>query len=254
MHGGRSCPQFSVFYDQWAQVAQRHCFALAYPIGITDPAVSDYPCFQFPGGLKDSSCCCARENKRLKANEVQDDDKVIRDMIHDIILAERIQDLSNHTAEVDSTRLYMTGHSNGCIGSLAMGAIHSDLVAAVCCHSGSWFTPMPPTYNPVPTWIAEGLEDTALPYQWVEETVQARVKAHNCSAVVDTEVGTEGDFITSYFDCMGDANITLLTLAKSDHLPFLNIGVPPLGLDTTEMAYQFCSGFRKDSVPDSLRF
>lgn len=243
-----------MFYDQWAQVAQRHCFALAYPIGITDPAVADTPCFNFPAGRNGapSSCCCERKRVPLEPDETQDL-LVMRNMIHDIILAKRVQTLSNDTAEIDPTRVYMTGHSNGCLASLAMGAVHSDLVAAVCCHSGDSYTPFAPDYKPVPTWIGLGLRDRSFPRQRIERTMSEYGNAHNCSAVATIEVGMEGDTETTYFDCAEDANVTLLTVVEGGHIPFLTIGVPPVALDTTEMAYQFCSGFRKEAVPDGLR-
>jgi len=77
------------------------------------------------------------------------------------------------TVSIDRSRVYMAGHSNGCIASLAMAALYSDVVAAVCCHAGTLLTPFPSeddddnTYMPVPVWMAHGMKDTVIPYEGV---------------------------------------------------------------------------------------
>jgi poly(3-hydroxybutyrate) depolymerase len=262
MHGTSSCPVWSTYFDRWTETAVRHCFAVAYPIGVTDPDVSDYPCYSVPGGrnvndvFTTNDCCCSKDGGSLDPGETQDL-VVIHNMVQDIVFQKRVDLLTNNTAQMDETRVYMAGHSNGCLAALGMGAVFSDLVAAVCCHAAGSFVRVPPNYDPIPTWIAQGVKDATIWYQFARETTQTYGWIHQCLNETETDVANGTGVEYTQYNCTNNASVTLLLLNESGHIPFLSLweyseGASPTTIDTTEMAWQFCSSYSKDEVPPSL--
>mmetsp|Transcript_19186 Transcript_19186/g.31844 ORF Transcript_19186/g.31844 Transcript_19186/m.31844 type:complete len:378 (-) Transcript_19186:84-1217(-) len=262
MHGGSSCPLWSVFFDGWLQLSSQKCFALFYPIGVTDAQVTDHPCFSVPGGrnvngmFTTTDCCCTKNNRRIASTETQDM-VVVHRMVKDIYFEKRVEGLSNGTASVDATRIYMSGHSNGCLGALGMGAFFSDMVASVCCHAAGAFTGFPPHYSAVPTWIAQGIKDDRIWYQFARETYNTYGWHHQCQN--ETSVGIDNGTAVEYthYNCTNDANVTLLLLNESGHIPFakgfeVTEDASPTTLDTTAMAWEFCSSYSKESIPRTL--
>jgi poly(3-hydroxybutyrate) depolymerase len=263
MHGGASCPVWSSGFDGWVEKSVLRCFALAYPIAVTDADVADEPCFSVPGGRNVNSmfttneCCCSKDGRTLRSIETQDM-VVIHNMVQDIVFEKRVELLSNHSVQVDKTRIYMAGHSNGCVAALGMGAMFSNLVAAVCCHAAGSFVDVPPTYDPVPTWLAQGVKDDRIWYQFARDTTLTLGWVHQCSEE-STFVLQNGSAVRhTQYNCTNNASVTLLLLKESGHIPFLNAfeiseGASHTTVDTTDMAWRFCSSFSKDEIPLSLR-
>lgn len=263
MHGSSSCPLWSSVFDGWVEKAVLHCFVVAYPIGVTDADVADEPCFSIPGGRSVNSffttneCCCTKGGRMLRSIETQDM-VVIHNMVQDIVFERRVELLSNRSVQIDKTRVYMAGHSNGCIAALGMGAMFSNLVAAVCCHAAGSFVDVPPTYDPVPTWLAQGVKDDRIWYQFARDTALTLGWVHQCSEESFFGIQNGSGVRHTQYNCTNDASVTLLLLNESGHLPFLNSfefseGASRTTVDTTEMAWKFCSTFSKDEVPLSLR-
>lgn len=269
MHGTDSCPLFSTYYDRWAGTAIKHCFAIFWPIGVTDPNVAQTSCFHFPGGhvvstgllpsqprLTSKGCCCYHDDVLLD-DFTTNDLLVVKSMIQDIFVKNRVDQQSGGNATMDGTRVYMAGHSNGCVGALSMSATYSDMVAAVCCHAGSLHTPPSPTYNPTPTWIVSGQLDDAVWHPLVVETWNYFGRTlHNCSHQTHTVTFPDGTgVIHSHENCKNNATVVMVSLNSSGHIPFyesfeLSPGANRTQIDTTEMAWKFCSSYAKDEIPD----
>jgi poly(3-hydroxybutyrate) depolymerase len=271
MHGTDSCPMFSTFYDRWAETALKYCFAVFWPIGVTDPNVTQTSCFHFPGGhvvstgllpsqprLTSQGCCCYQDEAVL-ADFATKDLLVVKSMVQDIFAENRVDQQSGGNATMDGTRVYMAGHSNGCIGALSMSATYSDMVAAVCCHAGSLRTPPSQTYNPIPTWIVSGKLDDAVWHPLVEETWNYFGRTlHNCT---DTHAATLLDgngVVYSHENCRNNATVVMVSLNSSGHIPFyqsfeLSPGANRTEIDTTEMAWEFCSSYAKDEIPQVFK-
>lgn len=262
MHGADSCPIWSTFYDHWAETAMRHCFALMFPSGVLDANVTDYPCFTVPGGrdvgglFETNDCCCTKNGTTIPVSDTQDP-AVLRSMLDDVVFEKRIEAASNNTASADLTRVYMAGHANGCAMALGMGAFFHDVVAAVACHSAGSIVSIPRHYNPIPIWLAQGMKDDKIWYQFVKETHRTYGWIHRCrnDTISDVENGTGVEY-TNY-NCTNNATVTLLLLNESGHIPFLNgyetsKDASTTRIDTTEMAYQFCLNHSKDEIPESL--
>lgn len=187
VHGYESCPLYSAGYTGWKEQADKDCFVVVWPSGNTGVPGTMGTCWNLPGGLqaddygmqggnniKTVPCCCVN----VFTSEVPkiDDPLFLRMAIEKVL-----EDFSETAWEeeffgsvrIDASRVYMAGHSNGCMTSLSMAALHSDVVAAVCCHSGAVVTPFDEDLyinnnSPVPIWMIHGVKDDTVPFDGVE--------------------------------------------------------------------------------------
>ncbi|KAI2502162.1 esterase [Fragilaria crotonensis] len=268
MHGSETCPAWSSFFDQWIKTAVRNCFALALPIGVTDPDVADHPCMTFPGGrsvnggmFTTNNCCCYKDHKALEPGDTLDM-IFIRNIVQDIAFEKRVDSsatIHNGTAQLDGTRIYMTGHSNGCVAALAMGALYSNMVAAIACHAAGGFVEFPSYYDPVPTMLVQGMKDDVMWYQFARDTALNLQSVHDCKTDSATQVFNGTGVEYAYQDCKNNATVNFLLLNESGHIPFLNAfevseGASRTTVDTTQRAWEFCSNYTKDEMPKALLY
>ena len=279
-HGFGSCPLWSTFYTGWREKAFDECFVLVWPLGQTDPDISDGPCFAAPGGLEFEDltsipCCCEKA-----AQPFFEPDPVAPDFLRASI--EGVVDYFNNgegqdILSIDTTRIYMAGHSNGCMASLATATLHSDIVAAVCCHAGSMVSPFAEDYNPVPVWMVHGRLDAVLPYDGLDigaffgfpgfgfasnpEIAKVIADKNGCSAeILETDV-KDGDTVVGtsykYSNCTDGADVELVALEQGGHTPYKDIeeddpGAVTTTIDTTGMAWDFCSSHAKAFPPPTF--
>ena len=71
---------------------------------------------------------------------------------------------TSNEATIDTRRIYMAGHSNGCMAAIATATLHSDMVAAVGCHAGTALAAFPDSYKPTPMWLVHGMEDDTVSF------------------------------------------------------------------------------------------
>jgi poly(3-hydroxybutyrate) depolymerase len=266
MQDSESCPVWGSYYDRWIQTAVSHCFAVAFPVGVTDPEVSDNTCMTFAGGrsvddglFTTNDCCCRKDGRSLESSETLDM-IFIRNVVQDIGFEKRVDALSsisNGNAELDGTRIYMTGHSNGCIAALAMGALYSNLVAAVACHSAGSVGDFPSYYDPVPTMLFQGMKDDIMWYQFAGDTARNIATVHDCKNDSETLLQNATGVEYAFQDCKNNASVKLVVLNESGHFPFLKSieltkGASVTTVDTTEMAWEFCSNYSKSEMPVAL--
>jgi len=261
MHGRGSCPVFSTYYTGWAQVSQQQCFVLLWPVGNDDANESDSMCFNVPGGLSlpnstesAPSCCCSKAGMVMAPTT---DDVLVRTMVLDVHQSMAATNITT----IDPTRIYMTGHSNGCIASLALAARHSDIVAAVACHAGQFFTSFGENYSPVPVWMAHGTLDDVIPYEGspplffsIHDAVNVLGDANGCSSEGSVTNLPSGDELYRRAENCEAAPVELVTLYDVGHAPFLNAPDASFAalFDTTSMAWEFCSAFSKPQVPEAF--
>ena len=146
-----------------------------------------------------------------------------------------------------------------------MAAIHSDLVAAVCCHAGIAQSAFAPSYQPTPMWIVHGENDRVLPYRGSRAggfrkyssfgalaTHEILAEANGCQT--STIVESQSDESTTYTsdDCANDAVVELVSLEGVGHFPYGN-NAGGTQIDTTQLAWDFCSGYALDVEPPELR-
>jgi len=184
----------SARFTGWLEKAEEECFVVVWPSGSAGPEQIQKGCFNVPGLLTSENdvttppCCCIDQLEVAIPPEEPNDPLFLKMVVDSVVESfenesrtiittspdEETSSTTSSTAttgSIDRSRVYMAGHSNGCIASLAMAALYSDVVAAVCCHAGTLLTPFPSeddddnTYMPVPVWMAHGMKDTVIPYE-----------------------------------------------------------------------------------------
>lgn len=277
IHGFGSCPSLQVSYSGWMETAEQDCMVLMWPLG-NDLEGVDGTCWNLPGFLRSDDygneggnnvetipCCC--QGKEYPPPKDPNDTLFLKMAIDKIVedFAQR-DDLS-----IDSSRIYAAGHSNGCMASLSMAALHSDTIAAVCCHAGSVVTPFPPNYSPVPIWMTHGVKDYDILWDgrpnylyentgfWSMDQIMDYLSEQNgCSEEIEEDLMTcEGQVGTLYRrkNCLQNASVELVGLSEAGHFPYkvpfwfkpivMAYGETPTEIDTTKLAWQFCKSHSK---------
>lgn len=303
IHGVSLCPLWNFETTGWIQKAIEQCFVIVWPVGNTDPTMSAFSCFALEGGYdttdaakqhqgdggddvdvvlpgieyETEDCCCFNFNGPRSEPSVFDDLTFLRNVA--AVAVDEVSTRTNGAVTIDATRIYMGGHSNGCAAGLAMAATHSDMVAAVCCHSPALITPFPDdgSYEPVPIWLTHGKMDGTVEYHGAfpdgtdapkynpgaEQMNSLLGIANGCTAMssnagVDSTPTSNGSY--TYYtqeNCGNGSAVKLLSLDTAGHTPFLGAdlfqgdydGAVVATVDTTQHAWEFCSSHSKSTEP-----
>lgn len=294
MHGLTSCPLYSAAYTGWREQADKDCFVVVWPSGNVGLPGTFGGCFNLPGNMRSETygnnittapCCCQNFLDAESAfNDPKPDDPLFLRMAIDKVIEDVGADVANNVS-IDRSRVYMAGHSNGCITSLAMAALYSDAIAAVCCHAGAVVTPFDPaTYNsPVPIMTVHGLLDDTIAFDGVRaippflfpgqqrgfwpvlDTLDYLSDANGCQDADtldiegDTTVPDDNVAATLYrkTNCDKGADVQLLAIKEAGHVPYsgssdLGDDVVSTAIDTTALAWEFCSSHTKSQPPEPL--
>ena len=224
-----------------------------------------------PGGLlnQDGSkfsrpCCCSKGGIPV----VTDGTAFLRQVA--AVAARDVPEATSNSTTIDTKRIYMAGHSNGCIASITMATVNSDVVAAVGCHSGSAGTLFPASYNATPMAFVHGTADTLVPYDGgdfefgAQEYLSIISKKNGCTESTETRTegyeGTVNNF-TEYrsTNCTRNADVVLYSLDNVGHHPYfissqvLNLtepGTARVEFDTTKLMWDFVKQYSLDTEPD----
>lgn len=273
IHGLSGCPLSHASYSGWKEKAEEECFAVIWPAGNNDIEDSFGTCFDVPGGLRSDdydteggndvtsvSCCCGEGDtgEGFGVREGTNDPLFLKMVIDGTIEESTSSDALG--VSVDPNRVYMAGHSNGCVMSLAMAALYSDTIAGVACHAGPLLTPFALDYSHVPIWVIHGKKDFIAKYNGESEMVEAgqfyrdsgelvpesgefgvwsvnqqaeyMAKQNGCKEVkefdlLDNENGSGKSIGTVYqhTNCEESADVEVVALFESGHFPY---DMPPL--------------------------
>jgi len=283
VHGMGSCPLWSAGYTGWMQKAEEDCIVVMWPNGNEHPMMPR--CFNTPGFLtstdiQDSSsttttttsdenddddvtampCCCLDDTTFLPEDEAVD--PLFLKMAIDTVIEQQSQE----DVMVDTSRIYMAGHSNGCMISLAMAALYSDTIAAVACHAGAVLTPFPKDeYSPVPIMMIQGMKDDIVPYNGktmfdfpgmgplgflpMNQTMNYLGNQNECTEEDFEDVFDDKGIVGRTFkktNCKDQANIEVVALFDAGHNPYSSEELwDRTTVDTTEMAWDFVSMYSK---------
>lgn len=161
-----------------------------------------------------TDCCC----DFAFPNTENDDHKFLQE-----IASYAIRDvpvITDGNVQIDTRRIYMTGHSNGCMVSLSVSMLY-NFTTAVACFSGALLTPNPENYKPLPFWFVHGADDDMLPYDGVSFTEKrASVKAthkflsdlNQCEKFSHKEILNGTASIDNSTLCKNEASVELMTL------------------------------------------
>ena len=134
-------------------------------------------------------------------------------------LLKLIETLISENDEIDSKRVYVSGHSNGCIMSFTMAIKHSDVIAAVGCFSGySSISSAGETYRPMHSIIVQGTDDTLIRYNLVDRFFAGDLKEMNQCTDDPTEnnYGSAGNKVETFL-CEEGNEVALVTLEGVGH-------------------------------------
>ena len=269
VHGLNGCPGLIALYSGWLEKAEEECFVVMLPSSSMDPRFV-FSCWNMGGfasspaegnGVITPPCCC-REAKTAPnsfQSYYEPNDTLFLKMAIDNVLKTFDANPSSQLT-IDPDRVYMAGHSNGCMLALGMAAEYSETVAAVCCHAGTVITGFDFVYpSPVPIWMIHGKQDTLIPYDgggpfWsVPDTMDYLATKNGCAeknyvALMDDSSAVIGS-IASGGMCDNNADVEIVTLDESGHVIFQGVeplqGEPQTMVDTTTMAWDFCSAYSK---------
>lgn len=218
VHGAFSTPKQIEEQSGFSELADREGFLTAYPSGA-------YGVFGHFKHWNAGHCCGKAAGDRV------DDMGFLADVIEDV--ADRF--------EVDRTRIYMVGFSNGGMLTYRFAAEHTDLLAAAAplaaalggrpsSDSPLWVIPEPD--GPLPMIIFHARDDLAVPYEGgvsprkggereylsVDEAVDFWVRNNGCRSEPNIDLLYEG-IVTrkTWSDRQGKNDVVLYTLERWGH-------------------------------------
>lgn len=240
LHGGGIWPALQSDLSGWNGLAERHAFIVVYPAGLGKAWRVTRP-----------------------GPEIMKDVRFISDVIDDLEKAYNI----------DPTRIYANGLSNGGGMTFVLSCTLSDRIAAVGMVAAAQMLPWSwcADSRPVPMISFHGTADRFVPYEggntlvapgsWsfpdVPEWTASWARRNRCgSAPVESAVAVD---VTrrNYEDCAGGADVVLFTIHGGGHtwpggepLPEWFLGPTSDGVDATLEMWAF---FEKHRLPRSRR-
>ena len=216
IHGWGSNPSTHRSYTGFAELAETEGFVVAYPTGTQNSFNA--------GGL----CCPPATTSDV------DDVGYILAIIDDV----------SARMDIDETRIYATGHSNGCAMSQRLAAEASDTIAAVACMALYLLTDASSDYTPVPILEIHGTDDAVVAYSTTGQfgwgalpNLETWAELNQCAGEPITSPGPDDSAeYTTYEDCADGTVVSLLTLDGVGHAPYAPFGT---SIDTTRIAWDF---------------
>jgi polyhydroxybutyrate depolymerase len=231
MHGASGWPAQQQTLSRWNALADKAGFIVVYPSGTGAPRI--WHVFREPG--------------------LQRDVRFISDMI----------DTLERTYNIDSTRIYANGISNGGGMAFVLSCTLSDRIAAIGAVGAaqtlpwSWCT----DHRPIPMIAIHGTADPIIPFKGGRSPMAPEIfpsvqtwaadwaRRNRCGAIpVDSSV-TDSVSRREYRDCADDATVVLYTINGGGHswpnggwLPAWLVGPTSHDIDATSVMWAF---FRK---------
>jgi len=252
LHGFDVCAQVQAGMSGWFDRTAEAEFVLAWPQGTTDATVSTEPCWDVGG------CCCYLGSDIIGDSVMVPDVEFLLQVIADTVAASPVP--------IDTTRIYLAGHSNGCMMSQTMAAKMSGVIAGVCCHAGvlAKGVEVASDYDPTSIMIVHGDADDAVVYGGgvtdginftsAEDNLAYWGAVNGCT---DLTVTTDESNLTAthvYSGCERDTSVQLLQVFGVGHFPYpetvFEIGNDWTEVPTTTLAQEFC--FQQVNGRDAL--
>ncbi len=165
----------------------------------------------------------------------------LENLVNDVGFIRALIDKLQSQLNIDSKRIYATGHSNGAMMAYRLGAELSDVLAAIAPVAGtiggrvSAASPLviiPEPSEPVAVVAFHGKLDSHVPYDGghgpgtsgeridlsVNQSMLFWVAANRCSPVPEREVSRSGNIIKeTYSHCANNADVVLYTVVNGGH-------------------------------------
>mmetsp|Transcript_12474 Transcript_12474/g.31410 ORF Transcript_12474/g.31410 Transcript_12474/m.31410 type:complete len:465 (+) Transcript_12474:104-1498(+) len=292
INGVSLCPLWNFETSGWFQKAVENCFVVVWPVESNERSLSflgfpvsnaaeeyaqnsgagDIEGYEVGNEYETWGCCCNIAQRNPAPPSAFDDMTFLRNIAAVVVTA--VAEKSNGAVTIDTKRIYMGGHSNGCSASFVMTAVHSDMVAAVCCHSPALVIPFPGdglySEPAVPIWLVHGKYDGTVRYYGAfnggnnyipgaEQTNKLLGIVNNCNRTMMFGMSNGNQTYKTIIqdDCDNGARVEFRSLENTGHTPFMGgvlfrgdlDGAEVTAIDTTRRAWEFCAGFVRAKAP-----
>ena len=242
LHGNTANSKVIKTKTNFDEVANRDCFIAVYPNGATDLITAFYYLIfhqRWARSLNGGFCC----GNAVKRNI--DDVGFIKALI------EELQCRLN----INSSRIYSTGNSNGGIMTYRLGAELSEIFAAIGVSGASiggrlnknfpfWMIPEPD--HPLPVIIIHGMKDDTVPYDGnvrflpVNTSVSFWVEHNNCDPIPEINISESGNIIRkTYKNGFEGTEVILYSVVNGTHSWYGSKGSPITEISSTELIWEF---------------
>jgi polyhydroxybutyrate depolymerase len=218
LHGHTENPSHQRSISGFEALAESEGFIVVWPYGLCESWNSGPPC-----------CPPANEDKI-------DDVGFLRKMVEKV----------SGQHDIDASRIYVTGLSNGCSMAQRLANEASDIIAAAACMSLHLLVPEAADYTPVSVMIIYGNKD--LDIYDPEEFITAKENFNKWKTMNDctgsyVETWKDGDSVAwTYQDCADGTEVAIVTLDGGGHVLYQG---QQTEIDTTSMAWEFMKRFKK---------
>lgn len=199
-------------------LAQSEGFIVAWPHGL---------CSSWNAGPQ----CCAPASD----NEI-DDMGFVRKMI------EQLVDIYN----IDESRIYLTGLSNGCAMAQRIANEESDLITAVACMSLHLLTEIDADYTAVPVMTIMGTNDDLYlaneEMPGAVENFERWKQMNNCQGAYEVTWSSGKSVTWTYKDCDNQTEVALVNIDDGGHKLYQS---EQTNINTTQLAWDFMKKFKK---------
>jgi polyhydroxybutyrate depolymerase len=242
MHGAEGWPRQQQYLSQWSRLADAQGFIVVYPAGIGFPQI--WHVFRDAGLRRDV--------------------KFISAMI----------DTLERTYDIDSTRIYVDGISNGGGMAFVLSCSLSDRIAAVGLVAAAQTLPWTwcEDHNPMPMIAFHGTADPIIPYKGghsplapesfpdVETWVSHWAQRNRCASTPEDSSVAADVTRRRYTDCADSASVVLYTIRGGGHtwpggkpLPSIVFGATSREIDATREMWKFFRAHRRFRAKDEVQ-
>lgn len=236
IHGFAEWPAHQMQISSWNDLADQFGFIVVYPSGSGFPRH-----WQTSGQAVDSS-----------------------DPLEDVIFISDLMDELEGNYNIDPTRIYANGLSNGGGMSFLLGCTLSDRISAIGGVSGAYLLPLEECNpsRPVPMIAFHGTADPIVPYQGgpsssfnipfpvIPDWMEDRAALNRCDATPMEMLGNGDVSGIRYSSCLQRAEVVFYTIQGGGHawpggepLPAWIVGFTTQDINATQVMWDFFEQF-----------
>ena len=230
MHGYTGTNYNMYNYSDWDRISEEHGVIIAYPQGHENSWNAGW-------------CCGVAHDIGI------DDVGFILQMIEQIS--------ANYS--INDSKIYASGHSNGCAMTQKLANEASHVFAAGGCMALYLLEDADPSFSPTPIIEVHGILDVVIPYsnshsssiifdnslvgdEGAMKNIATWAEMNGCSGIIPEMIEEYQDYsIQGYTDCDEDVEVQLVTLHLADHNPYPSAN--PTEIQTTQMVWDFMDRF-----------
>ena len=241
MHGYTGTNYNMYNYSDWDRISEEHDVIIAYPQGHENSWNAGW--------------CCG------VAHDIGIDDVGF--------ILQMVEQISTNFS-INDSKIYASGHSNGCAMTQKLANEASHIFAAGGCMALYLLEDADPSFSPTPIIEVHGILDVVIPYsnshsssvifdnslvgdEGAMKNIATWAEMNGCSGILPEMIEEYPDYsIQGYTNCDENVEVQLVTLHLADHNPYPSAN--PTGIQTTQMVWDFMDRFTlepEENDPDS---